>query len=70
MIDEIETSINAAELMANRKIDKINLGISGEFIKGINTQGAITIGNNINNNSINGNTITDNDVKNLRISMP
>ena len=65
LIDEIEASINAAELMANRKIDKINLGISGEFVKGINTQGAITIGNNINNNSINGNTITENDVKNV-----
>ena len=38
--------------MANRKIDKINLGISGEFIRGINTRGAITIGNNINNNLI------------------
>ena len=37
LIDEIEASINAAELMANKKIDKINLGISGEFVKGINT---------------------------------
>ena len=63
LIDEIEIAINSAQIMANKKIDKINLGISGEFIKGINTQGAVTIGNNEKRNTIQNNIITENDLK-------
>ena len=43
IIEEMEKAINDAEIMADIKVDRAWLSISGEHIRGINTQGAIAI---------------------------
>lgn len=43
VIDEIEQAVSAAETMANLKVEHAWLSLSGEHIRGINTQGAIAI---------------------------
>ena len=44
LIDEMENSFQQAQTMADINIENISLGISGDHIRGINTQGAIAIG--------------------------
>ena len=62
LIDEMDNALQEAQTMADLIVEKLSLGISGSHIRGINTQGAIAIGNN------NGSTvpiqheITDTDV--------
>ena len=46
VIDEIQTAIREAESMSNVKIDHANVTISGNHIRGLNTQGAIAIHSN------------------------
>ncbi|MBC8215061.1 MAG: cell division protein FtsA [Candidatus Marinimicrobia bacterium] len=46
IIDEIETAITDAETMAGMKVNHVHLSISGDHIRGINTQGAIAIQKN------------------------
>ena len=58
---EMENTLIEAEKMANVKIDHVWLSISGEHIKGINTQGAIAIDGNSSGSLIN--KIDENDVK-------
>ena len=43
LIDKIEEVINNAEIMANIKVTDITLSITGEHIKSINTQAAISL---------------------------
>jgi len=43
VIDEIQTAVREAESMSNIKIDRANITISGNHIRGLNTQGAIAI---------------------------
>ncbi|MFQ6616783.1 MAG: cell division protein FtsA [Fidelibacterota bacterium] len=45
-VRSIETAVQKAEKMANTKVDHAFVGISGEHIRGINTQGAIAISKN------------------------
>ena len=63
LIDEIEHAINEARTMAGVSIENLSLGISGEHIRGINTQGAIAIGGSQASNVSLQNEITNNDVK-------
>ena len=63
LIDEIEHAINEAQTMSGVNIENIALGISGEHIRGINTQGAIAIGGPQTSNVTLQNEITSNDVK-------
>ena len=58
---EMENALVEAEKMANVKIDHVWLSVSGEHIKGINTQGAIAIDGNSSGSLIN--KIDENDVK-------
>jgi len=58
---EMENAIVEAEKMANVKIDHVWLSVSGEHIKGINTQGAIAIDGNSSGSLIN--KIDEHDVK-------
>ncbi len=43
LMDAMETAVKDAELMCGHKVEKAVLSISGENIRGINTQGAIAI---------------------------
>ena len=63
LIDEIEHAINEAQTMSGVSIETLSLGISGEHIRGINTQGAIAIGGPQTSNVPLQNEITKNDVK-------
>ena len=45
LIDKIESVINNAELMADKKITSLTLSITGEHIRCINTQAAISLNN-------------------------
>ena len=63
LIDEIEHAINEARTMSGVSIENLSLGISGEHIRGINTQGAIAIGGSQASNVSLQNEITKNDVK-------
>lgn len=58
---EMENALIEAEKMANIKIDHVWLSVSGEHIKGINTQGAIAIDGNSSGSLIN--KIDEHDVK-------
>jgi len=58
---EMENALIEAEKIANVKTDHVWLSVSGEHIKGINTQGAIAIDGNSSGSLIN--KIDENDVK-------
>jgi len=62
LIEDIEKALTEAEKMANKKVETVWLSVSGEHIRGINTQGAIAIDGS---NSENGETnkIDEDDVK-------
>ncbi len=60
-LEEMENALVEAEKMANTKVEQIWLSVSGEHIKGINTQGAIAIDGNSSGSLIN--KIDENDVK-------
>ena len=63
LIDEIDHAISEACTMSGISIENLALGISGEHIRGINTQGAIAIGGSQASNVSLQNEITKNDVK-------
>ena len=65
LIDEMENAFKEAQLMADINIENISLGISGDHIRGINTQGAIAIGGNNGSNISLQNEISNNDVNSV-----
>ena len=65
LIDEMENAFQQAQTMADINIDTISLGISGDHVRGINTQGAIAIGGTNGSNVPIQHEITDNDVSNV-----
>ena len=62
LMDAIEAAVKDAELMAGYKVDKAVLSISGENIRGINTQGAIAIQKSHHSSLPVENEITEKDV--------
>jgi len=63
-LEEMEAALIEAEKMANVKVEQIWLSVSGEHIRGINTQGAIAIeGSSSNSSAHKSNKIDENDVK-------
>ena len=62
LIDEMDNALQEAQTMADLIVEKLSLGISGSHIRGINTQGAIAIGNNNGSNVPIQHEITDTDV--------
>jgi len=62
LIDEMDDALQEAQTMADLIVEKLSLGISGSHIRGINTQGAIAIGNNNGSNVPIQHEITDTDV--------
>jgi len=65
LIDEMENAFQQAQTKADINIDNISLGISGDHVRGINTQGAIAIGGTNGSNVPIQHEITDNDVSNV-----
>ena len=65
LIDEMENAFQQAQTMADINIDNISLGISGDHVRGINTQGAIAIGGTNGSNVPIQHEITNNDVSNV-----
>ena len=62
LIDEMDFALQEAQTMADMNVQKLSLGISGDHIRGINTQGAIAIGNQNGTNVPTQNDITSADV--------
>ncbi|MEO2185743.1 MAG: cell division protein FtsA, partial [bacterium] len=62
LIDEMDFALQEAQTMADMNVQKLSLGISGDHIRGINTQGAIAIGNQNGTNVPTQNDITSDDV--------
>ena len=62
LIDEMDNALQEAQTMADLIVEKLSLGISGSHIRGINTQGAIAIGNSNGSNVPIQHEITDADV--------
>ena len=63
LIDEIEHAVDEAKTMSGVNLENVALGISGEHIRGINTQGAIAVGGSQTSNVQTQNEITPSDVK-------
>ena len=61
-MDAIEAAVREAELMAGIKVSRVMLSISGDHIRGINTQGAIAIQKGTTSNVPVEQEITQNDV--------
>ena len=62
VMDAIESAVREAELMAGIKVSRAMLSISGDHIRGINTQGAIAIQKGTTSNVPVEQEITQNDV--------
>lgn len=63
-LEEMEQALVEAEKMANVKVEQVWLSVSGEHIRGINTQGAIAIeGSSSNGHANKSNKIDENDLK-------
>ncbi len=62
LIEDIEKALTEAEKMANLKVETVWLSVSGEHIRGINTQGAIAIDGHKDDNETT-NKIDENDVR-------
>ncbi len=63
-LEEMENALTETEKMANVKVDYVWLSVSGEHIRGINTQGAIAVeGKSSASSANNSNKIDENDVK-------
>ena len=62
LIDEMDLALQEAQTMADINVQKLTLGISGDHIRGINTQGAIAIGGTNGPNVPVQHEITDGDV--------
>ena len=65
LIDEMDHALQEAQMMADFNVQSLSLGISGDHIRGINTQGAIAIGGNNGSNMSVQNEISDSDVRNV-----
>ena len=62
VMESIEAAVREAELMAGIKVSRVMLSISGDHIRGINTQGAIAIQKGTTSNVPVEQEITQNDV--------
>ena len=61
----MDHALQEAQRMASLTVQSLSLGISGDHIRGINTQGAIAIGGNNSSNTSVQNEISDSDVRNV-----
>ena len=62
LLELLETAVNEAELMAEKKIDNAFMTITGDHIRCMNTQGAIALNRNKVNGAVDDNPISQKDI--------
>lgn len=65
LIEQLETAVNEAEIMAGKKINSAFMSLTGEHVRGINTQGAVALNRNNTNGTIDNNSITQKDINHV-----
>jgi len=65
LIEQLETAVNEAEIMAGKKINSAYMSLTGDHVRGINTQGAVALNRNNTNGSIENNSITQKDINHV-----
>ena len=65
LIEQLETAVNEAEIMAGKKINSAFMSLTGDHVRGINTQGAVALNRNNTNGSIDNNSITQKDINHV-----
>ena len=62
LIEQLETAVNEAEIMADKKINSAFMSLTGNHIRCMNTQGAVALNRNTANGTIENNSITQRDI--------
>jgi|TARA_B110000263_G_scaffold96348_1_gene84167 cell division protein FtsA len=62
MIEQLDTAVSEAEIMAGKKINNVYMSLTGEHIRCMNTQGAVALNRNNTNGSAENNSITQQDI--------
>ena len=62
LLELLEVAINEAELMAEKKIDNAYMTITGDYIRCMNTQGAVALNRNKSNGAIDNSPISQKDI--------
>ena len=62
LIEQLETAVNEAEIMADKKINNAFMSLTGNHIRCMNTQGAVALNRNTKNGGIENNSITQRDI--------
>ncbi len=62
LIDYLETAVNEAEIMADKKINSAYMSLTGDHIRCMNTQGAIALNRNKTNGVNENNSINQRDI--------
>ena len=57
--------MNEAEIMAGKKINSAFMSLTGDHVRGINTQGAVALNRNNTNGTIDNNSITQKDINHV-----
>jgi len=65
LIEQLEKAVNEAEIMAGKKINSAFMSLTGDHVRGINTQGAVALNRNNTNGSIDNNSITQKDINHV-----
>ena len=65
LIEQLETAVNEAEIMAGKKINSAYMSLTGDHIRCMNTQGAVALNRNSTNGSIENNSITQKDINHV-----
>ena len=62
MIEQLDTAVSEAEIMAGKKINNVYMSLTGEHIRCMNTQGAVALNRNNTNGNAENNSITQQDI--------
>tara|TARA_Y100001970_G_scaffold242150_1_gene306303 strand:+ start:221 stop:1495 length:1275 start_codon:yes stop_codon:yes gene_type:complete len=62
LIEQLETAVNEAEIMADRKISNAYMSLTGDHIRSMNTQSAVALNRNSANETTGNNSITQKDI--------
>tara|TARA_Y100001970_G_scaffold200321_1_gene243634 strand:+ start:5475 stop:6746 length:1272 start_codon:yes stop_codon:yes gene_type:complete len=62
LIEQLETAVNEAEIMADKKINSAFISLTGNHIRCMNTQGAVALNRNATNVASENNSISQKDI--------
>ncbi len=62
LIEQLETAVNEAEIMADKKINSAFISLTGNHIRCMNTQGAVALNRNATNIASENNSISQKDI--------